>query len=266
MKRFGAGASAMVLSVPLILGQSVAGQAQEAVSTVQTVPTRPAHSLDPLASPNSQFAPDVKLKLTAPIPFLSDAEGWGVSQAAAIAPHPSKVSRAAHDLMPIDRPASVLTAQAESTPTTDKPASPATPAENTAKLAQAARNPIANLISVPFQNNFNFGAGPVDQTQSVLNVQPVIPVSLIVYAHSHWMLGALTTQIWSFAGDSDRAPVSQFLLQRFVNYNLPKWYLTTGPQITANWIAQPGEQWTLPLGGGINRLFRVGKQPINASL
>jgi hypothetical protein len=37
---------------------------------------------------------------------------------------------------------------------------------------------VANLISVPFQNNFNFGLGPNDVTQWVLNVQPVIPIPL----------------------------------------------------------------------------------------
>ncbi|MBN8248467.1 MAG: neuromedin U [Verrucomicrobia bacterium] len=48
----------------------------------------------------------------------------------------------------------------------------------TEALAKAAQNPVANLISVPFQNNFNFGIGPAEATQWVLNVQPVIPISL----------------------------------------------------------------------------------------
>ena len=48
----------------------------------------------------------------------------------------------------------------------------------TEKLAKETQNPIANLISVPFQNNFNFGIGPNDATQWVLNVQPVIPITL----------------------------------------------------------------------------------------
>jgi len=42
-------------------------------------------------------------------------------------------------------------------------------------LAKAAQNPIGNLISVPFQNNTNFGVGPQDGTQNILNIQPVIP-------------------------------------------------------------------------------------------
>ena len=46
------------------------------------------------------------------------------------------------------------------------------------ELAKLAQNPIANLISVPFQNNTNFDAGPFHGAQNVLNIQPVIPVNL----------------------------------------------------------------------------------------
>ena len=46
------------------------------------------------------------------------------------------------------------------------------------ELARAAQNPIAAMISVPFQNNINFGYGPNDHIQNVLNIQPVIPISL----------------------------------------------------------------------------------------
>ncbi len=48
--------------------------------------------------------------------------------------------------------------------------------ESTAELAKAAQNPLANMISVPLQNNTNFGIGPFDRTQNVLNIQPVIPL------------------------------------------------------------------------------------------
>ncbi len=46
------------------------------------------------------------------------------------------------------------------------------------ELAKLAQNPIANLISVPFQNNTNFGVGPDTGTQNILNIQPVIPITL----------------------------------------------------------------------------------------
>ena len=47
-----------------------------------------------------------------------------------------------------------------------------------AELARAVQNPIADLISLPFQNNTNFDFGPREKTQNVLNIQPVIPFSL----------------------------------------------------------------------------------------
>ncbi len=48
----------------------------------------------------------------------------------------------------------------------------------TAELARAAQNPVASMISVPFQNNTNFNFGPLEKTQNVLNIQPVIPFAL----------------------------------------------------------------------------------------
>ena len=44
-------------------------------------------------------------------------------------------------------------------------------------LAQKAANPIADLVSVPFQNNTDFGLGDYDRTRNVLNIQPVIPLA-----------------------------------------------------------------------------------------
>jgi hypothetical protein len=48
-----------------------------------------------------------------------------------------------------------------------------------AELAKQLQNPVASLISVPFQNNFEFNLGPTgDGFKYTLNFQPVIPVSL----------------------------------------------------------------------------------------
>src|SRR5262249_47799949 len=54
----------------------------------------------------------------------------------------------------------------------------ATAEESETELAKKTQNPVADLISVPFQNNFNFGAGSKDQMVYILNVQPVIPIHL----------------------------------------------------------------------------------------
>ena len=45
-----------------------------------------------------------------------------------------------------------------------------------------------------------------------------------------------------------------------MNYNLPDhWYLVSGPVMTANWAAKTGDIWTVPLGGGVGKLFRLGQ-------
>jgi len=215
---------------------------------------------------------------------------------------------------------------------------------STEALAKAAQNPVADMISVPFQFNTNFGYGPYSETQEVINIQPVIPISLspdwnlitrtivpvisqprlepdsnrtfglgdttvsafLSPAHSGkfiwgvgpavllptatdhdlgsgkwgagpsavglimdgpWVYGALVNNIWSFAGESGRKDVNQMTLQPFVNYNFKDgWYLSSSPLVTANWIADRDDRWTLPVGGAFGRVFRVGKQPINAQI
>ena len=47
-----------------------------------------------------------------------------------------------------------------------------------AALAKATQNPLAAMYSLPFQNNTTFGNGPHKRPQNVMNIQPVIPVSL----------------------------------------------------------------------------------------
>jgi hypothetical protein len=50
--------------------------------------------------------------------------------------------------------------------------------ESATELAKKTQNPVADLISVPFQNNFYFNSGSKDATVYVLNVEPVIPINL----------------------------------------------------------------------------------------
>ncbi len=48
----------------------------------------------------------------------------------------------------------------------------------TEDLQKATQNPVASLISVPLQNNTNFGVNPGNRNQDVLNIQPVIPIGI----------------------------------------------------------------------------------------
>ncbi len=216
--------------------------------------------------------------------------------------------------------------------------------EGTEALQKATQNPVASLISVPVQNNNNFGIEPGYRNQDVLNIQPVVPIGIskdwnllvrwimpVVYQPipnapgtpetgvyglgdmvptfflspkkpgkiiwgagpvfqlptatsnylgqgklgigpsvvvltqpGHWTLGVLANNIWSVAGSGSRPDVNQFLLQYFINYNLKKgWFITWQPTLTANWEASSGNTWTVPFGGGVGRIMKLGNQPIS---
>ena len=223
-----------------------------------------------------------------------------------------------------------------------RPSSPDRSGEPSEDLAKQSQNPIADLVSLPFQSNTNFNAAPFGRTQEVLNIQPVVPMHLnadwniisrtivpvisqpspifdsntngigdttqslflspanpgaliwgvgpvftipsatdptlgtgkvllgptavLLTTPGHWVIGVLVNNQWSVGGNPLRPPVNAFLAQPFINYNLPHgWYLSSAPIITADWLAQ-GQKWTVPLGGAIGRVFRIGDQPLNASI
>ncbi len=58
------------------------------------------------------------------------------------------------------------------------PAPSAPAADSAAELAKRLANPIANLISVPFQSNWDLGIGANNGSRMVLNIQPVVPFRL----------------------------------------------------------------------------------------
>ena len=217
-------------------------------------------------------------------------------------------------------------------------------------ITKIAQNPVGNLISVPFQENAYFNVGPLNGTQNVLNIQPVIPISVsddwniitrtilpiislpgfapgqgstsgigdlqisaflspakpgawiwgvgavtqlpthsndllgnnnaglgptAVFLHlehgSPWVYGVLVNNVWSVGSSANpfgNAPkYSNGLVQPFLNYNFESGaYLTSSPIITANWEAKGSQVWTVPMGGGVGKLFKLGRLPVNTQI
>jgi len=93
------------------------------------------------------------------------------------------------------------------------------------------------------------------------------PAIIALIQPNGWTFGFTVQNTWSFAGKSERQDVNAFYSQVFVVKNLKNgWYVNSAPIITANWQAESGQQWLLPLGVGAGKLFRVGKLPINAQV
>ena len=68
-------------------------------------------------------------------------------------------------------------------------------------------------------------------------------------------------------GSSDDSSYSNFLIQPFLNYNFSGGiYLSSAPIITANWKADSGDRWTVPLGGGGGKIVHFGRLPVNFQL
>ena len=73
-------------------------------------------------------------------------------------------------------------------------------------MVKKTLNPVASLISVPIQNNWDFGIGPADAIRYTANVQPVIPFTL----NQDWNLISRTIlpfiyQESRFAGDGSHS-------------------------------------------------------------
>lgn len=116
-------------------------------------------------------------------------------------------------------------------------------------LAQQLANPVASLISVPFQANWDFGIGVNDATRFTLNIQPVIPMSL----NEEWNLIVRTILPVIDAespapGIDDASGLGDTVQSFFFSPKKPVggWILAAGPVAlwpTATDSQLGGEQW-----------------------
>ena len=42
--------------------------------------------------------------------------------------------------------------------------------------------------------------------------------------------------------------------------------LTSAPILTVNWKAENSQKWTVPIGGGVGKIFHFGKLPVNTQI
>lgn len=91
------------------------------------------------------------------------------------------------------------------------------------------------------------------------------PSFVILVQPDDWTFGALINNTWSFAGNEEREDVNHMLFNLFLVRQLGDgWYLNSIPIITADWTADKGDQWIVPVGAGGGKLvFLGGKLPLN---
>ncbi len=90
------------------------------------------------------------------------------------------------------------------------------------------------------------------------------PSALLLRSDRPFLYGLLAANTWSFAGNDARQDVNAFRLQTFVFWNFPKgWFLVNNSRIAANWNADAGQRWLVPIGAGIGRLVLKDLFPSN---
>ena len=76
-------------------------------------------------------------------------------------------------------------------------------ADNAEELAKKLNNPISDLVSVPFQFNWEFGNGPDEDTYQITNLQPVVPFGITDHTNmiARLIMPTVSTPGSTVAGD-----------------------------------------------------------------
>lgn len=88
------------------------------------------------------------------------------------------------------------------------------------------------------------------------------PAAVGLFRSGHLLAGTLIGN--EFAG-VNHVHENQMTINWFVFYNVKHgWYVLTTPIVTADWTAERDQRWTVPVGGGAGKIFKIGNQPLNA--
>jgi hypothetical protein len=131
------------------------------------------------------------------------------------------------------------------------------------------------FLSPAHGDGFYWGAGPVLYYPTATNPALGInkwgagpSVALVKKDASPWTLGAVVNNIWSPGGPpGSKDRFNSLLLNPFVSYYFGDgWSVGSSPSITSNWLSKAGQQWVVPVGGGIGKVSRIGGQPVKLAL
>ena len=90
------------------------------------------------------------------------------------------------------------------------------------------------------------------------------PAAGLVFISGPWVNGILANHIWSFAGQSDRAAVSQSTFEPEISYNFENgWFLGFDSTMTADWNAPGDKRWTIPIGLDAGKEFEISKHTLS---
>ena len=122
----------------------------------------------------------------------------------------------------------------------------------------------------PNEGQLIWGFGPALQTPTHTNDDLGIdkwaagPALIVGVQPGNWSIFGLLDNVWSFAGsDSEDINLLNFQYQAVCLY--PRdWFFITNWTVEADWEAPIGDRWTVPIGGGFGKQFKIGKQQFQA--
>jgi hypothetical protein len=92
------------------------------------------------------------------------------------------------------------------------------------------------------------------------------PAAVLFHEQQKWSAGVVLQNVWSLGG-TGTDEVKEFSDQHPFKYNFSRsWYLCSSSTITADWLEESGDHWTVPVGLGVGKVLTMGKQSASIAL